>query len=308
MILGGLALTQLASCSSVKEFSISSGSENLVGLTKITENEDLKAVGVGTSFTSPGILITLADKSSANIYRKDNPLSTSMNQITSGDVWCGSPVMDPQNNKVAFTYSTKMDGGVWRKNEIYVIDLSNINVLKPVTQTPTVEEFNPSFSPEGEIMVYQSNRGYDGEIWLKNLASNENMLLGKGFMPALSPDGKRIAFVRYANSGSNAPSSIWCMDTDGTNVVQLTHNGSEFAREPAWSPDGKRIVFSSSFKGKTSNQDLYMINADGSGLIQLTTNESYEGDPHWSQDGNIYFISDRGAKQNKYQVWRFKAP
>ncbi len=73
---------------------------------------------------------------------------------------------------------------------------------------------------------------------------------------------------------------------------------------PEFSPDGKRVVFSvTEFfmeKGK-SNSEVYLMNADGSGLRQITRNPRADFSPHWSVDGkNILFISNR---KNGTQVW-----
>jgi len=69
--------------------------------------------------------------------------------------------------------------------------------------------------------------------------------LARGTEPACSPDGRRIAFVGvdkpeehfYAN-----PAYIYVMDSDGTNIKQLT-SGETRGRSPEWSPDGEKIIF-----------------------------------------------------------------
>jgi WD40 repeat protein len=75
---------------------------------------------------------------------------------------------------------------------------------------------------------------------------------------------------------------------------------------PGWSPDGKRIVFSSI--GKSGRMDLYIVDADGTGLRQLT-NDSYDDrDPVWSPDGaSIVFSSDRNALglEQTYLLYRY---
>lgn len=99
------------------------------------------------------------------------------------------------------------------------------------------------------------------------------------------------------------------MNIDGSNAIQLSAGKSEKAAYPCWSPDGKRIVYQSKdlANNKTTN-DIYIINSDGNGLIQVTANDSDDKVPYWSNDNNIYFVSDRGSKAGNDQVWRFKAP
>ncbi len=47
------------------------------------------------------------------------------------------------------------------------------------------------------------------------------------------------------------------------------------------------------------------MNSDGTGLMQLTTNESDDLTPFWSKDGYIYISSDRGGKKGHFNIWRF---
>lgn len=143
----------------------------------------------------------------------------------------------------------------------------------------------------------------NSEIWLRNLKTGENVLLGNGYQPCFSPDGKRIAYVKYSSDAKST--SIWIMNIDGSEQVQLTDAKKGFALNPRWSPDGTRLVFQSSKKDK-KDADLYVIDVDGNNLTQLTINKSYDGQPYWTTDGYIYFVSDRGKNVGNYQIWRFK--
>jgi Tol biopolymer transport system component len=53
------------------------------------------------------------------------------------------------------------------------------------------------------------------------------------------------------------------------------------------------------------NHDIYLVNADGSGLQRLTQNGSDDIKPAWSpsEDGVLYFLSNRGGA---YNIWRMK--
>lgn len=60
---------------------------------------------------------------------------------------------------------------------------------------------------------------------------------------------------------------------------------------PAWSPDGKRIAF---YSERDGNAEIYVMNANGTGLTRLTRTSADEGYPAWSPDGRtISFDSDR---------------
>jgi Tol biopolymer transport system component len=63
------------------------------------------------------------------------------------------------------------------------------------------------------------------------------------------------------------------------------------------SPDGKRIAFSSFGK----QEDLFILNSDGSDLRQITNDPEKDRGPSWSRDGRrIYFYSHRG---DRYEIW-----
>ena len=69
------------------------------------------------------------------------------------------------------------------------------------------------------------------------------------------------------------------MDPDGSDVVNLTNlAGAGGGGSPTWSPDGTRILFA-------TDGDLYLMDADGSNVIQLTHSAEVEQDPAWSPDG-----------------------
>ena len=74
---------------------------------------------------------------------------------------------------------------------------------------------------------------------------------------------------------------------------------------PSWSPDGRRLAFATVVepaktgeKGKPrGQQDVWIVNADGSGRHRLTDGNGSNLSPWWSPDGRVYFISDRGGAE-----------
>jgi TolB protein len=89
------------------------------------------------------------------------------------------------------------------------------------------------------------------------------------------------------------------MDLDGGNQRRLTALDLP-QLEADWSPDGSRIAFVS---GDNQNTNIYLINADGTGLQQLTDSPGYNEGPVWSPDGTIIaFWSDRSGNREIYAM------
>jgi Tol biopolymer transport system component len=102
------------------------------------------------------------------------------------------------------------------------------------------------------------------------------------------PNG-RIAFA----SDAAGDLDIWTMNADGSESINVTDlaGAPGFDLEPNWSPDGSKIAFRS---GRTSAAEIYVVNADGTGLTQLTFNSVKDYAPAWSPDGStIAFASNR---------------
>jgi len=149
----------------------------------------------------------------------------------------------------------------------------------------------------GSKIVFMSDRdgpdpvGHLGrqEIYIMNPDGSDQTRLTENDVrestPVLSPDGRRIAFAEEIGGGID----IFIMNVDGTGTRRLTNMTDERlgARGPAWSPDGTKLAFRSYV-----NPDIYVINADGTGLVNLTKRPEPDGSPEWSPDGRrIAFVS-----------------
>lgn len=112
---------------------------------------------------------------------------------------------------------------------------------------------------------------------------------------ALLGGGGRLAFVSDREDGRTL--QIWTMLPDGSDLRQLTFGPGD-KTQPRWSPDGRRLAFvahgGQDRFGNDLGLDIWVINADGTGLRNLTHHPGNDTDPAWSPDGrNLAFTSDR---------------
>jgi Tol biopolymer transport system component len=112
----------------------------------------------------------------------------------------------------------------------------------------------------------------------------------------------KIAFLRLASgAGGESSDELYVMNADGSGKRRLARRLAG-NHSTAWSPDGRKLVFAIQLRGSAGlcrragacNNELFLINADGSGLRRLTRNAVADGDAVWSPDGRkIAFLSWR---------------
>ncbi len=155
--------------------------------------------------------------------------------------------------------------------------------------------------PDGKSLVYSMG----GSLWKQQLDSSEAEQLTDGdgydYQPDVSPDGKKIIFVRY--NGTSA--ELMLLDLVSKQTKSLTENGA-VNLEPRWSPDGSKVVFVSTLNSGHFLLYVASVNADQlTEIKRLTPDHKSEVkryyysasdhaiNPAWSKDGTeIYYISN----------------
>ena len=128
----------------------------------------------------------------------------------------------------------------------------------------------------------------DGEIRLFNLLSGNIVVNGSGPPPPPPPGGmSQIAF----HAAPLSAGGIRVMNADGSNARTLT--GEPGDGSPAWSPDGTKLAIQR--RDSAGAFDIYVMNYDGSGVVQLTSGSTYDSDPAWSPDGSKIAFHRDGA-------------
>jgi hypothetical protein len=171
------------------------------------------------------------------------------------------------------------------------------------------EDSHPDWSPDGKRLLFDTGRNGDDiiRILLINAdGSGEEDLRIAGQQPSWAPDNDRFVYRGCDLTGNRCglwlaraiPAKPW---ETGFNMLGPLLEEPE-AAHPDWSLLGDQIVYQSPVGG---SWDLYVINADGSGKRQLTSEASIEGLPAWSPDGQwIAYLSDAGGN---WGIWLIRA-
>ena len=150
--------------------------------------------------------------------------------------------------------------------------------VRKLTDDPANDP-SPAWSPDGRTIAFVSDRdGATGIFVMSADGSGQKALTQRreGRAPVWSPDGRRLAFVRVA--GGKA--AIYVMNADGSGQRQVIQDPNDWISGLSWSPDGRRLAFSSG-RDQVAGE-LYLVNADGTKLVRLTTNRFGDNGPVWS--------------------------
>ena len=242
-----------------------------------------------------------------------------------GDLW----TMDPDgNNKLPAVLDPRYDAqSDWspdgtklvfrsRRNNRYEVSIADFTVLdngRPrVTDVATApdgtQSSQPSWFPNGQGFLYRRTNAPGptlSDVWAMDLDGTHRrpvaVLPEDQFYPAYSPDMTKILFATTAPGGGR---SIQVMDVATQQVTTLfDYSPESYDSGPAWSPDGRQIAFESNADG---DMEIYVMNADGSNVRQITHNTVWDEGPAWSPDGKRFAFS-HGADDAHLDIWTMDA-
>jgi Tol biopolymer transport system component len=186
------------------------------------------------------------------------------------------------------------------RQDLFVVG-SDGTGLRRLTNTQRVVDEDPSWSPDGQRIVFQSDRDGNFEIYSMGVDGSDIIRLTRQVRgdywpsywspasasalaldaPAPADDDHAIAFV----STRSGRAQIYTMNPDGSDPVRLTNEPYD-NYSPAWSPDGRRIAYYLHLSWQS--WALVVMNADGTGRRQITESAGCATcamGPHWSPDG-----------------------
>ena len=239
-----------------------------------------------------------------------DPDGTNLSQLTDDPVSkdLGSdPAWSPDGTKIAY---------VSFGPRITVMDADGSNKRKLTMDGRRTRFESPTWSADGTQLAFSTStpmQSITPDIYTSDTDGSDLTNLTKNpendeSEPDYSPNGSQMCFT-----GGNFKTGfgIYIANSDGSNPTRLVGD------EPPeslywscdWSPDGTKIAYTyppDRHGGEEWAEDVYVINADGSGKINLTKSPDVtEGDPNWSPDGTK--ITFARARDGDYDIYTMDA-
>jgi TolB protein len=224
---------------------------------------------------------------------------THLRRLTNGRV--GTPAWSSDGSKLVFGRSE--GEGDEAKQSLVVINTNGTG--EHVINTGQKKNGSPSFSPDGKQFVLSLDGDIGWGVFTINADGSNPRKVAQGGWPALSPDGRRIAF--NGRAGPDGPLRIFVIHADGTQKRQVS-TGDGTHECPAWSPDGNRIAYQALTRDQVSGKFdtmVRVVNADGSGDVAVGTHRTPYLDemPSWFPDGQRLAIqSSRDGAMGIYII------
>lgn len=286
-------------------------------VTQMTQNTDPTEL-VGEPVLSPlgdffvfatSVTRGSAENTSSNIWKQYVSGSKSKTQLTTG-LWRDiHPALSPEGQYIYFSSNRSgLRNTLWR-----MLTVGTGGITK-ITNSDSAD-YAPALGEKSDVLVFSSlpPSANAPQIWTVQKDGSLPTQIREGESPQLSPDGKKILFVRMSGTVNKYRNKrlrqLWVLNFDGSAETILTEAVNGDIKDARWSPDGQWVMYAcdeGQDSTRANNYDIYLMSADGSPPMQLTTNGSWDDGPCMDPAQEyIYFRSNRGGHFN---IWRFPAP
>jgi serine/threonine protein kinase len=216
------------------------------------------------------------------------------------------PSWSPNGHRVAYWF---MPPNVGRSD---IATISSAGGEAIVVTKDAATNWNPVWSPDGRFLYFASDRSGNMGFWRVAINEETGKVLGEpeavvtpstfNRHMSFSRDGRRLLYVQTSQQ-----SNIQAVEFNPRNervVGQpfwITRGDRQISR-PELSPDGRQFVMRVQ---RRSQDDLGMVNRDGTNWRDITSDKFFDRYPRWSPDGRrLVFTSDRNGN---YEIWTINA-
>lgn len=219
------------------------------------------------------------------------PLAGTPRQLTSGAGWEAEPALSPSGSLIAYAASDAGGADIW------LVDARGGSRLRLTDEAG--DDRSPAWFPDGSAVAFVSDRGGAPAIWkVPSLGGPAVLLVPDALDPAISPDGRRIAFVRRGPGGSLRVAVAPLDDPAAAAFLFADDPGPGSQMTPAWSPDGATICYS-------DWRDLWLVGARGERPRRLTHERAIDLEPVFTSDGRFLLFSS--YREGTLALWRVAA-
>ena len=153
----------------------------------------------------------------------------------------------------------------------------------------------------GTKIYFVSNRTGHKEIWVMDPDGSNQRQISRlnslSIMPAVSPDGTKIAFTTFARGNP----AIFILSTDTGRRLPFYNQVASMNATPDFTPDGKQLLYASTASGWAQ---IYIANLDGSNLRRISNTRALEVEPKVNPKTatDLVFVSGRSGPQQIYRM------
>lgn len=188
--------------------------------------------------------------------------------------------------KLAYTYFDELLNS---RIAIYKMD-SGITSI--VSDESGVNDYDPSWSRDGNLIAFLSDRSGSNDVWMKNLVTGEVARVtddGNIENFSLAPNGKQLAFINL--------NGLVIFDLATKNSISVIEGGVL----PAWSPDSTRLAFT------LNRVTITVIDVRTLETTQLADTNTENDRPYWSPDGQIVLYCEYDSESYGQRIWMVPA-
>jgi serine/threonine protein kinase/WD40 repeat protein len=216
------------------------------------------------------------------------------------------PSWSPHGHRVAYWFMPPNVG----RSDIATIPSGGGDAV--VVTRDAATNWNPVWSPDGKFLYFASDRRGNMSFWRVEIDEETGQVRGEPEAvgtPSIfnrhlsfSRDGKRLLYVQTSQqSNIKAVEFNPKIGKVSGELVWVTRGDRQISR-PDLSPDGKQFVMRVQ---RRSQDDLVVVNRDGTNWRDVTNDQFFDRYPRWSPDGRrIAFASDRSGN---YEIWTINA-